>query len=200
MRYKRAYSLVEILIVIAVILIVAAIIVPLLSRAKQNANQTTAISNLHQLGLAANLYHQDVGEYAISVRQLVQGGYADKTLASSPFDKVPDGWANQFAKQVEHQRTAMEKPSPFRLTFMSMKGFGFGLSHLRSWEDKENPGWLVDPTIGKLQAGSAPWPWEGSYMRLCLDSAVVRRQEPWKAWTYRGRPATRISMPDLFHD
>ncbi len=56
---EAALTLVELLVVIVVIGILAALLLPLLSKAKIKANDTTCFSNLRQLGVAARLYAGD---------------------------------------------------------------------------------------------------------------------------------------------
>ncbi len=51
-----AFSLVELLVVIAVIGILAALSLPVLSRAQESGRSTACISNLHQIGLALQMY------------------------------------------------------------------------------------------------------------------------------------------------
>ena len=56
---RRAFTLIEILVVIAIIGILSAILFPVLSRARENGRKTACISNLKQLGLAFQQYQQD---------------------------------------------------------------------------------------------------------------------------------------------
>ena len=53
------FTLIELLVVIAIIAILAAMLLPALSAARASAMSSTCISNLKQLGLAANLYADD---------------------------------------------------------------------------------------------------------------------------------------------
>ena len=61
MLRKRAYSLIEVLVVIAILLIVAAIVAPVYAGAKKAAKISATISNLKQLHMAALLYQTESG-------------------------------------------------------------------------------------------------------------------------------------------
>lgn len=59
MLLKRAFTLIELLVVIAIIAILAAILFPVFAQAKAAAKQTQNVSNLKQLGIAAQIYMSD---------------------------------------------------------------------------------------------------------------------------------------------
>ena len=59
LRRQRAFTLIELLVVIAIIAILAAILFPVFARAREAARKTACLSNMKQLGLAAQMYMQD---------------------------------------------------------------------------------------------------------------------------------------------
>ena len=59
---RRAFTLIELLIVIAIIAILAAILFPVFARARENARRASCQSNLKQIGLGIMQYTQDYDE------------------------------------------------------------------------------------------------------------------------------------------
>jgi prepilin-type N-terminal cleavage/methylation domain-containing protein/prepilin-type processing-associated H-X9-DG protein len=60
--YQRGFTLIELLVVISIIAILAAILFPVFSRARENARRSSCQSNLKQMGLAFMQYTQDYDE------------------------------------------------------------------------------------------------------------------------------------------
>jgi prepilin-type N-terminal cleavage/methylation domain-containing protein len=59
MNAKRAFSLVEVLVVIAIIALLAALLLPALRGAKESGKRTMCAGNLKQVGMAIRLYADD---------------------------------------------------------------------------------------------------------------------------------------------
>jgi prepilin-type N-terminal cleavage/methylation domain-containing protein len=58
MKSRRAFTLIELLVVIAIIAILAALLLTSLVAAKKKGQQITCLSNMHQIGLASEMYCQ----------------------------------------------------------------------------------------------------------------------------------------------
>jgi prepilin-type N-terminal cleavage/methylation domain-containing protein/prepilin-type processing-associated H-X9-DG protein len=56
MKEKRAFTLIELIVVIAVICVIAGILLPAFGRAKQGASGAACVNNLRQWGIATHLY------------------------------------------------------------------------------------------------------------------------------------------------
>jgi prepilin-type N-terminal cleavage/methylation domain-containing protein/prepilin-type processing-associated H-X9-DG protein len=59
---KTGFTLIELLVVIAIIAILAAILFPVFAQARDQARQTTCLSNMKQLGTGLMMYAQDYDE------------------------------------------------------------------------------------------------------------------------------------------
>ena len=58
---RAGFSLVELLVVIAVVVLLAGIILPALNRSRERARKSVCVGNLRQVSIAALMYHDDAG-------------------------------------------------------------------------------------------------------------------------------------------
>lgn len=64
-RARSGFTLVEILVVIGIIALLAAVMLPVFSRVRENGRRTSCASNLKQLALAFSQYQRDKGRYPL---------------------------------------------------------------------------------------------------------------------------------------
>ena len=76
MKKENGFSLLELLIVVAIILLIATIAIPSLLRSRQAANESHAVTNLRTLNTAEVQYISTFQQYA-TLAQLVSAGLLD---------------------------------------------------------------------------------------------------------------------------
>ncbi len=82
-RCQRGFTLIELLVVIAIIAVLMAILMPGLSKAKKQAQGTTCLSGLKQIGVGANLYAQDYDYFIRADRRAVTPSGSCSTCPTS---------------------------------------------------------------------------------------------------------------------
>jgi type IV pilus assembly protein PilA len=81
---QKGFSLIELLIVVAIILVIAAFAIPALLRSKIAANQSSAVGSLRSLNTSFTAYSTSYGQYPAALGNLGpvgSGGVADSTSA-----------------------------------------------------------------------------------------------------------------------
>jgi len=79
---NKGFTLIELMIVIAIIAIIAAIAIPNLLAAKASANETSAKSSLRTLVTTSEQFRTSQGAYPGSLTDLNTAGYIDSSLSS----------------------------------------------------------------------------------------------------------------------
>jgi prepilin-type N-terminal cleavage/methylation domain-containing protein/prepilin-type processing-associated H-X9-DG protein len=134
---RRGFTLIELLVVIAIIAILAAILFPVFARAREKARQSSCLSNIKQIALAAQMYAQDYDEL------LPRGsGYiAPATLIAN------DGeWFITLSPYIKNTQI-FNCPSQIYSTFSSggasSNALGYGVAYTRNLAINQTPLALV---------------------------------------------------------
>src|SRR5215813_6658751 len=83
MKNNRGFSLLELLIVVAIILIIATIAIPSLLRSRQAANQSAAVSDLRTINTAQVTYLSGSGGQYGALSNLVTAGLLDARFSTA---------------------------------------------------------------------------------------------------------------------
>lgn len=95
MKTNRGFSLLELLIVVAIILIIATIAIPSLLKSRQSANESAAVSNLRLMNTAEVTYSSTSNGLYATVSQLVSAGLLD-----ARFNQIVSGYSFTVSPSV----------------------------------------------------------------------------------------------------
>lgn len=107
-RGLEAFTLLELLVVIAVIAALAALLLPLFGRAQESGRATACLSNLHQIGIALQLYVQDNQNCLPYMR--------DKDLSATNQFPTPDLVLSNYLGNIHVLRCPSDRQNLFQTT------------------------------------------------------------------------------------
>ena len=120
-----AFTLIELLVVIAIVAVLAALLMPALSRAKEYGRATACLSNLHQVGLALQLYVQDNNNRLPAMR--------DKSLTTTNELPAPDLVLSNHLGNVKVLRCPSDTQQIFEKT-----GSSYSWNNLLNGQDADH--------------------------------------------------------------
>ncbi len=124
---RAAFTLVELLVVMAVIAILAGLLLPAVSQAKESGRATACLSNLRQIGLALQMYVQDNQNRMPIMRDRPAG------MTNAPGLPSPDLVLSNELNTAQIWRCPSDRKSVFPRT-----GSSYGWNSLLNGQDAEH--------------------------------------------------------------
>ena len=107
-RTYKSFTLVELLVVIGIIALLAALLFPALSMARERGRQASCINNLKQMALAIIQYKQDNNDGDVGWPSLLFSQYVSSSGVfqcpsdGNPSDTLPSQWLSRIDAQHDH--------------------------------------------------------------------------------------------------
>jgi prepilin-type N-terminal cleavage/methylation domain-containing protein/prepilin-type processing-associated H-X9-DG protein len=133
-----AFTLIELLVVISVIAILAALLLPALSRAKESGRATVCLNNLHQIGIALQVYVGDFNNKLPSMSDIYPGVTND---FPGPDMVLSNQLGNLKVLQCPSDKWAADKALPFPQkapTYFDQTGSSFAWNTLLNGQDADH--------------------------------------------------------------
>src|SRR5688572_20551118 len=148
-KSRRAFTLIEILVVVAIIALLISILLPSLSRARKQAKTVVCQSNLHQIGLGLFMYAE-----AHKGRTLDVWPYRDQNPPIQPADYLWDySYHCKLLRYVGNSKQVYfcpDRPEQSHVTVADpVYGTTSGIAttyayNETGWSDATPEGWLTD--------------------------------------------------------
>jgi prepilin-type N-terminal cleavage/methylation domain-containing protein/prepilin-type processing-associated H-X9-DG protein len=188
-KSRTAFTLIELLVVIAIIAILAAILFPVFAQAREKARQTSCLSNLKQIGVAAMMYVQDYDETypgGPGVAGLwIPGpdGTWDQIMTTAWGNVAPTNVAGRLLPYIKNQQIFQDPDDPTGDRFANKRWQSRFARLSYWWHSGLSQGWSQPQyPAGKLSNPGRPH----SLAALTRPAEVQMVQDNWAAYHTSG--------------
>jgi prepilin-type N-terminal cleavage/methylation domain-containing protein len=202
MTRNRAFTLIEVLMVVAIVAIMAALLFPVLTKARSRAYLVQDVSQMRQIYVAVDLYSSDNEEH-LPPSLLYVAPYAKSTeVFASPADPyrrgipgVPDFPANMY--------DGADLRSPFRISYAFLVPMAayYGLPDLWINERRNDPGYgLLALSMYNDRAYTVLPACQIDYYRWQFTEHRIRMDGSYQAAHVQAGVSWTCSIPGCFGD
>jgi prepilin-type N-terminal cleavage/methylation domain-containing protein len=116
-RSRHAFTLIEVLVVIAIVALLIAVLLPALKRARATAMQTLCASNLRQVGIGNEIYMSDANRWILTYGPFSGLEPVPNAVANRTADQLPRYWWSVWPDSIRWCPVLGNSPTTYGPTY-----------------------------------------------------------------------------------